>query len=151
MENLLALDNIDLLTYVRNKMYSDGEPADLSKPVRMVLAYLELEDQVCNGGFVQYFFNTGGESVDYAIQCTEKCGLFKIHDLIKQGKSLFDCQLQEVRESALLFRTTGRGDYQDYRKANLQMEDLDQSFYSELKEAESKIANFVRENLIHFV
>jgi len=147
LQNPLLLDDIDLLTFARHRVF--GRDDHLSEPEQKVLAVLELEDQVCNGGFVQYFCNTGGESIFHAEACAREIGANDIADLIAKAAVLQSEQEPSVRASAQKLRSFA--DYESYRLANLSMEDLDGPFYDGMKDLNHRLANFVRANLIHFV
>ena len=52
------------------------DPAELSRSERTFLAIWELESQVNNGGFFQFFSNTSGAVVPYVVDARDAVALF---------------------------------------------------------------------------
>ena len=49
----------------------------------------DLEDEVNNGGFHQYFYNSAGDNTAETIQALEKIGALKIADILRRAAGRF--------------------------------------------------------------
>jgi hypothetical protein len=147
-EDFGKLDDSELIDLVYDRLLrNDTPPQEFREHARFVYAIRDLQDQVCNGGFVQYFWNTGGELIAQAIAGARAIGAEEVHALIDQAAKLHARQPRHIRETEVAFRRTGQGDYQSYRTAQPELESLDERFYEQLGDLESKLATYVRENL----
>lgn len=63
--------------------------AGLSEPQLNYLTLTWLDDEVRNGGFSQYFFNSAGELAGYAVAAAEAVGAPKLARIIEKAVSLF--------------------------------------------------------------
>jgi hypothetical protein len=63
---------------------------------RMLYATLEVEDEVNNGGFNQYFFNTSGESLNDAIRGFETFGSRLHAKLARQARGIYAKDMQRI-------------------------------------------------------
>lgn len=61
----------------------------LSEPQLYFLTLTWLDDEVRNGGFSQYFFNSAGELAGYAVAAAEAVGAPKLARIIEKAVSLF--------------------------------------------------------------
>ena len=50
----------------------------------------ELEAEVNNGGFIQYFFNSSGDNANYCVAALGKIGAANVAELVKQANSIFE-------------------------------------------------------------
>ncbi len=74
-------------------IYRDGEKpryGELTDPQRALVYTWHLEGEVNNGGFNQYFFNGGGETIDGAIQGFLFYGATEHSALAERARALFE-------------------------------------------------------------
>jgi Domain of unknown function (DUF4375) len=57
----------------------------LSEPERLVVAFGEPREEVNNGGFDQYFFNSAGDHAEHALLAAKRAGLDVLADLVKRA------------------------------------------------------------------
>ncbi|QNN24642.1 DMP19 family protein [Planctomycetales bacterium ZRK34] len=62
---------------------------NLSQPERVFLCVWRLEDEVNNGGFDQYYFNSSGDQVHNAATSLEAIGAKHTASLVRQANALF--------------------------------------------------------------
>lgn len=145
------LDDEELVDAFYDKILRlDTDLHELRTPARYLYSVCEIEDQVCNGGFVQYFWNTGGEFIQDAIEGLKAIGCSDLALLVERASNLHDQQEPAVRKAETEFRTTGHGDYEAFRVAQPQLESLDDEFYAGLEEVQSKLATYVRMHMADF-
>lgn len=88
-DGLLCLNYLDGYQERLYKRTSEVEYAHLSKPERLVYALLELDSEVRNGGFSQYFVNSSGNHSHDALEAVEAMGFKDRLDLMRQVFDLF--------------------------------------------------------------
>jgi len=79
---IIALDN--LLSPI---FYS--EPEKLSKEEKVIVYIEELEREVNNGGFNQFFYNSSGDFTEEVIQALKEIGSTKFLNLVEFAKAQF--------------------------------------------------------------
>jgi hypothetical protein len=62
---------------------------ELTAPEKVFVSIWELESEVNNGGFLQYFFNSSGDNAKYCVLALEKIGATNVAALAKQANSIF--------------------------------------------------------------
>jgi hypothetical protein len=58
-------------------------------PTEVATLIDELEGEVNNGGFDQYFYNSAGDNTAEAIQALEEIGALKMADIVRRAASRF--------------------------------------------------------------
>ncbi|MBP2664091.1 MAG: hypothetical protein H6Q71_2039 [Firmicutes bacterium] len=89
----------ELYFYILTKLIGDNYDKQydivtkLPNGLRYSFASLQLENEVFNGGFNQYFYNTGGEFIDEAIAAFNYFGLPKLAEVVIKAA---DIALEEI-------------------------------------------------------
>ncbi len=97
------------------------ELASQSEPQKVFSSIWELESQVNNGGFEQYFRNAGADDVSYGPIALVKIGATKCAEIVEQAIALVGPRVSSPEETAAKF--DGLGD-----EALQQLAALDQQF-----------------------
>ena len=63
---------------------------ELTAAEKVFVSIWELEAEVNNGGFLQYFFNSSGDNAGYCVSALEKIGALNVAALAKQANSVFE-------------------------------------------------------------
>jgi hypothetical protein len=63
---------------------------ELTAAEKVFVSVWELESEVNNGGFLQYFFNSSGDNAKYCVSALGKIGALNVAALVKQAISVFD-------------------------------------------------------------
>lgn len=85
-----AIDKNGALIKVADGLMSRGIPfSSLSPEERVFVAIWELEADVNNGGFHQYFFNSSGDTAPYAAPPLEAIGAFRMAGIVKDALLVF--------------------------------------------------------------
>jgi hypothetical protein len=96
--------------------------SSLSEPARQLVAFGELRTEVNNGGFHQYFFNSGGDLAREALQASGDLSLESLHALIQQALDLLQGRYTNDREA--------RQNVLDQLDNESEFEPLDAAFYA---------------------
>lgn len=94
----------------------------LSGPARQLVALGELRTEVNNGGFHQYFFNSGGDLAREALQATSDLSLESLRALIQRALDLLQGRYTDDRDA--------RQDVLDQLDNESEFEPLDAEFYA---------------------
>jgi hypothetical protein len=84
----------ELYFFILTKLIGDnyGKQYDivtkLPNGLRYLFASLQLENEVYNGGFNQYFYNTGGEFIDEAIAAFNYFNLVRITEIVTKAADI---------------------------------------------------------------
>jgi len=62
---------------------------ELTAAEKVFVSIWELESEVNNGGFLQYFFNSSGDNANHCISALESIGALNVAALVKQAISVF--------------------------------------------------------------
>jgi hypothetical protein len=63
---------------------------ELTAAEKVFVSIWELESEVNNGGFDQYFLNSSGDNARYCVSALEKIGAMNFAALVKQANSVFE-------------------------------------------------------------
>jgi len=63
---------------------------ELTTPEKVFVSIWELESEVNNGGFHQYFFNSSGDNARHCVSALESIGAMNFAALVKQANSVFE-------------------------------------------------------------
>ena len=88
----------EIAEYLFNKSKYGEAISNLNPPEFTVYLVEELQAEVMNGGFDQYFFNSSGDHWEDAIIACEKIGAVKTADLLRKAVQAFGCELPKDRE-----------------------------------------------------
>ena len=105
----------------------------------------ELANEINNGGFDQYFFNSGGNNTMEAINALEIVGSKIILNLLKKAVSKFPNGIvpkDRKERQKLLLEINGN----DEGLWN----ELDQEFYKDEEDIYKLLFNYIRKNIDHF-
>ena len=128
-------EEIDLFK-ISDKVFGSAE--ELCGPERVFLCVWELEAEVNNGGFHQYYFNTAGDRATEAATALTALGA--------------DSMANFVREANKLFGSAGPSPDRDTRQqqllalppfANDRMNELDAEFYKYPDKLDQLLKNYV--------
>jgi hypothetical protein len=110
----------------------------LSKPQLYYLTLFQLDAEVRNGGFSQYYFNSSGELAAYAVEAAKAVGASKLAGIIQKANALFGKEGPE----------TDRGKrMEQLSKINLSaLEELDQQYYKCSEHLSELLPRFVATN-----
>jgi hypothetical protein len=135
---IMAID--DLLSQI---FYSD--PETLSEEEKDIVYIEELEKEINNGGFNQFFFNSSGSYTEEIIESLRKIGSVKLLSLVENAKTQFpnsiipkdDNERQELVEKI-----------QD--QANDIWNELDNEFYKYEEDIYSLMLIYIEKNIEKF-
>ncbi len=135
---IMAIDN--LLTPI---FYS--EPDELSKEEKVIVYIEELEREINNGGFSQFFFNSAGDFTEEIIQALKTVGSTKFLVLVESAKAQFPnsyvpkdrAQRQEILEHI-------------EELADLVWDNLDGQFYKYEEDIYSLMRTYMINNITNF-
>lgn len=98
-----------------SRKYIDGElAADMeSKEFDSIMCAVELHSEVINGGFNQYYYNSGGERAERAENTFVKLGAIQIANVIKQANEQYAANRNELHS---IWDGTMEGFSQGYKK-----------------------------------
>ncbi|MFN0020396.1 MAG: DUF4375 domain-containing protein [Pirellulaceae bacterium] len=86
-DGMLALHGLDGFL---DRIWKAKGPASLTQPQRNYLAVVSLDDEVNNGGFSQYFFNSSGDDWQTALSGLEEMGSKERLAMFKEALAKFD-------------------------------------------------------------
>ena len=107
-----------------------------------VFSTMEVEAEVNNGGFDQYFFNTAGEFALEAIEGFEKIGAKKFATITKQA---LDLSLKEMAKMAVP-NLPGKSGGKQHETSPLSMEKLDNQFFDADANISQLRIKYIRDN-----
>ncbi len=114
-----------------------------------VFATMEVEGEVNNGGFDQYFSNTSGEFALEAIEGFEKIGAKNFATITKQALNLSLKEMAKIAEIADPDSPSKSTRKQDEASAN-NMQKLDNQFYDNEENISDLRIKYIRENTALF-
>lgn len=110
--------------------------AQLSKQERVVLAVWQLEAEVNNGGFDQYFRNSAGEHAPWAIEALEEIGAPNCAAIVRRAVRLVVGEVGEWQKARGAFLAASP----DLEGA---LETLDQEFYRYPDDLERRLSEYL--------
>jgi Domain of unknown function (DUF4375) len=135
---IMAIDN--LLAPI---FYS--EPEKLSDEEKVIVYIGELEREVNNGGFSQFFFNTSGDYTEEVIQSLQKIGSIKFLSLAESAKAQFPnfiVPADKAERRQILEEID--------EDANNKWNDLDNEFYQYEEDIYSLMSSYIERNIEKF-
>lgn len=137
------------VAWVINQDYANEREiiAGLPAGIQMVYTTRWVEDEVNNGGFNQYFFNSTGELADLALAGFQLLGATKNEHLMRDALAVYEqerIRLEQARkaESKDAFADT-------YKDSGF--ESLDERFYKLGEDLQKLRIRYIREHPEHFV
>jgi hypothetical protein len=115
--------------------------SEQNKTQKVFTAVWELEAEVNNGGFEQYFFNTSGDGAQEVEQALRTIGAQRMADIVKQAVSLFPLGPPPVD----LDERRGRLESVD-AKVTEKWDTLDQAFFKYPDSLTDLLYGFVKEH-----
>jgi hypothetical protein len=140
--------------HIEGGLSSDHQTRDrqirrMSKGQLMVLSTFEMEAEVNNGGFVQYYWNTDGELSNAAANGFKLIKAMKIAKLVNQANALWKSERQKV----LAYKNKGTNEAFTESYKHTELTKLDDKFY-EIEKVENvtklRVA-YIRAHLAEFV
>ncbi len=114
---------------------------------QFVAATIHLENEVYNGGFNQYFWNSSGSIAHVARDGYKKIGLPKIVELVENAMAIVEDKKDVIAKYAKEGTTQA---FSDSYKEEL-FEKCDQEFYKIAGDIVAKRATYIRSNLADFI
>lgn len=138
------LDGLDLIFALQEKISKKEAVSGwsgLSDPERIFVCVEDVEAEVNNGGFHQYFFNSAGDHAQEASAAFEAIGARHTARIVRDACAVFpDGQPPEIREERQeLLEQLGED-------ALSRLGELDDSFYEYQDNIEELLVKFVRAN-----
>jgi len=115
----------EMTEYLYEKTSYGEDLSQLSESELTVYFVEELQNEVMNGGFDQYFYNSSGDHWENAITACEAIGAVQTADLLRKAAQAYGCGLpknREEREKAI--ESQARNGY------NEELAALDSIFYA---------------------
>ena len=110
-------------------------------------AYVRLDAEVCNGGFIQLIYNGGGPFIFESpfIDTLEEWGIQNTATLLRQVQTIYnEVNISQQEEDTL-------DDFADLYEENSQFEEFDDTYYN-IKEDDVKLVKkYVEEHLDKFI
>jgi hypothetical protein len=109
--------------------------ADQAEPQKVFSAIWELESEVNNGGFLQYFLNSDGDTVEFSAPALRTIGARACADIVERALRTVSPSLANIQAArAQLTESTGQevwGRLQEQLgdSARDRLEELDQEFF----------------------
>ena len=115
--------------------------------LRMIRVAMCLDDQVCNGGFHQYFWNTEGKDIDLIEKAFAHFGAKKHATLASAAVKIFrkDDRIRKSYEVERTLESFGESARED------NYDDLDTQYFEIKENIESVICRYVRKHPDEFV
>jgi hypothetical protein len=114
---------------------------ELTAAEKVFVSIWELEAEVNNGGFDQYFLNSSGDNAGHCVSALEKIGAFNFAALVKQAVSVFENSTPpddpEIRQPLVV-------NFSDEQKKFLN--ELDQKFFKYPDNLTDLLFDFVTKN-----
>lgn len=113
---------------------------------RMLYTTSQMEGEVNNGGFVQYFWNTENEFSQMALEGLQLIGAQKHADLMQRAMQIYK------KEAGQYFQPRNRGSVDSFAQAekNSALNRVDAEFYELTENLTALRVKFVREHLEEF-
>jgi len=113
----------------------------LTAAEKVFVSVWELEAEVNNGGFHQYFFNSSGDNAKYCVSALERIGAMNAAALVRQANSVFENGEppvdSEIRQSKVESFTEEQKNFLDQ---------LDQKFFKYPDKLTELLYDFVMKN-----
>ena len=135
---IMALDN--LLTPIFYK-----SPNKLTEQEKMIVYIEELEREVNNGGFNQFFFNSSGNYTDGVVQALKNIGSIKFLNLVESAIAQFpnsEVPKNRQQRQAILEKIDG--------EANPIWNTLNKEFYKYEEDIYGLLRAYISKNIKHF-
>ena len=131
----------EMTEYVLNKS-NDGEAlSNLNPPERTVYLVEELQAEVMNGGFDQYFFNSSGDHWEDAVIACETIGAVQTADLLRKAALAYGCELPGSRDERIeAIESQAKEGYDEELAA------LDSVFYAYEENVDALIFDYCRQH-----
>ncbi len=115
--------------------------ADLRAAEKIFASIWALEDEVNNGGFHQYFFNSSGDTAFFVVEALEKIGATRAARIVRAANAVFPGGIPPSDQSA---RQCLLDSLDDDQRARL--ERLDDEFYAYPDDLTALLFAFVETN-----
>ena len=114
---------------------------ELTVAEKVFVSVWELEAEVNNGGFLQYFFNSSGDIASHCVLALEKIGALNVAALVRQAIGVFG---EFEPSSDLDIRRPQVEGFSDEKKKFL--DELDQKFFKRPDNLTELLFDFVEKN-----
>jgi hypothetical protein len=114
---------------------------ELTAAEKVFVSIWELEAEVNNGGFLQYFFNSSGDNAKHCVPALEKIGALNVAALVRQAITVFE-NSDPPADSAI--RQPQVEKFSDEQKKFL--DELDQMFFKYPDNLTELLFDFVTKN-----
>jgi hypothetical protein len=114
---------------------------ELTAPEKVFVSVWELEAEVNNGGFLQYFFNSSGDNAKHSVCALERIGATNVAALFKQANSVFANGLPS--SDSEICRPQVEKLSEEQKKF---LDELDQKFYKRSDNLTELLYDFVTKN-----
>jgi hypothetical protein len=122
-----------------------SKPETLTEEEKVIVFIEELEREINNGGFNQFFFNAASDYYSEILSALEQVGSVKFHSILKQSSKPFP------NESVPTDRNKRQEILEEIEdKANELWDDLDQEFYKYEEDIYGLLINFINSNIEKF-
>jgi hypothetical protein len=131
----------DITEYLHEKTDYGEDLSKLNQFELTVYFVEELQSEVMNGGFDQYFFNSSGDHWEEAITACEAIGAVQTAGLLQKAAQAYGCELpkeREEREAAI--ESHARDGYDEELAA------LDSIFYAYEENVDTLIFDYCQQN-----
>jgi len=119
----------------------------LSEPEKLYYATTLLRNEVNNGGFHQYFFNSSGSYYRYAEKGLIEMGAIRTLELLHRAKDLLFADKNVPGDTEARRDTMPNADSEeDVMNLLKKFEDLDQTFYSDPDDFNPRLEAFARKH-----
>ncbi len=130
----------DEIFYFVSEIINGCEEASLSKGEKLVLRIDNFLAQINNGGFDQYFFNSGVWNAHECLGFLKQVGAIKMAQLLSRA-----IQIAELPQTV-----PDDYDYEATEEQEEQLNDLDGEFYSIEDEPYAQVLKYMKKNLGEF-
>ena len=137
-EAIIDIDNLLSPIFYKN-------PEKLSFSEKNIVYIMELEREVNNGGFYQYFFNSSGSYTIETIEALKIIGSKTFFDLLIKAKNIFPNEIvpkNNNERQKLIFELT--------EKDKEIWNDLDSEFYKYEEDIYKLLLDYINENINYF-
>ena len=129
-------DRISLMQETFNAAYS------------LVFSTIQLETQVSNGGFNQFFFNGTHHYTSLALDGYNTFGLSNIVKIVNRAQALYQSELEDEAKAELLASQTIEGFMESYKLSNLKQ--LDRQMWNSADQISKARVDYIRKNSVKF-
>ena len=151
LDSILALDD-DLKLVIQmdqylNKITNYGETLDnLTQPQKNVIFIENLEREINNGGFNQFYFNSSGDYSHETIDALSAIGANKTAEIVRKANFMYpNNKVPKDREERINILL------EIEKEANPIWEEADQQFYKYEDDLATLLAKYIRENKTDFM